>query len=264
MDAQLRVPKRRLGRLALLLCLALSAPSLGAQGSLATRHMATRAELEQEARRLELDATSSAYSADLRARARAELAVVRRRLDAGDLSVGERIAIRVTGGESILDDTLTVLDSIIIDLPGIRRISLRGVLRSELQSRLETEARAVIREAQVTARPLLRIAVLGAVTAPGYRSVPSETLVDQLLAQGGNPASTARIDRMRFVRIDTTIMQGHEILRAIAAGRSLASLDLRDGDALVVPPGSPPWDRAQTIQILLALSAPIMALLLTR
>lgn len=221
---------------------------------------ATRAELEATARSLELAAASTAYGPRIRGQARNELAVVRRRLSDGDFRVGERIAVRIAGQASIIDDTVTVLDSLIIDIPGIRRVRLHGVLNSELESRLLLEVAEVVRNPQVSARPLMRLAVLGAVSSPGFRAVPSEMLVDQLLANAGNPTATADLAKMRFMRADTVLLAGPEVIAAISNARTLNSLALRDGDVLHVPPAALPWDRAATLQIVGMFFMPLLTI----
>ncbi len=238
--------------------------TLPAQQPTGGARLASRADLVALAQTLERAAESPAYGERLRARARNELGQVRRRLSVGDLKVGERIHIRVEGGEAPFADTVSVRDSMVIDVPNIRRFSVAGVLRSELEERVTSEVRAVIRNARVTVRPLMRVAVLGAVTTPGFRAIPSETLVDQLLSLGGSPSSTATLDKMRFMRGDLVLLDGPAVMAAIAQGRTLASLDLADGDALVVPSGSPPWDRSSALQIVSLLMAPLIAVVLAR
>lgn len=222
---------------------------------------ATRAEIEASAQSLELAVASTAYSAELRAGARTELAAVRRRLQEGDFRVGERVAVTVSSGSPIVDTTLTVLDSLILDIPGIRRVRLYGVLHSELQPLLARQVAEVVRDAQVAARPLMRIAVLGAVSQPGFLQVPSDLLVDQLLTAAGNPTAQAQVRRMRFMRGDTVLVDGPETMAAITEARTLTSLDLRDGDVLMVPQAGAPWDRATTLQIIGTFVMPIVTIL---
>lgn len=213
---------------------------------------------------LERSAASPAYGARLRARARADLAQLQARLSAGDFAVGQRIFVRVDGAASVFNDTLTVLDSLILDIPGVRRVRLAGVLRSELEPMVLGEVRQVVLNARVNVRLLTRVAVLGAVTSPGFFAVPAETLLDQMLAFARGPAPTAAIERLRVVRGDTVLMQGQAVLAAIADGRTLEGLDLRDGDALVVPLANPPWDRASLFSIAGIFLAPLITILVVR
>jgi protein involved in polysaccharide export with SLBB domain len=168
------------------------------------------------------------------------------------------------GRNQLFADTVTVLDSLMIDISGVRRVSLAGVLRSELAEKVAREVGVVVRNADATVRPLMRIAVLGSVATPSFFAVPSETLLDQLLAMAGGPANDAPIEKMRVMRGDTAVLEGTEVLAAIAEGRTLDALELRDGDALVVAPGSPPWDRSSTLSIVSLLLSPLITFVLVR
>src|SRR5690348_4047544 len=69
--------------------------------------------------------------------ARPEAALIRSRLESGDFQTGDRILVRVEG-EPQLSDTFTVAPGPALELPQVGSLALSGVLRSELQSRLET------------------------------------------------------------------------------------------------------------------------------
>lgn len=236
----------------------------GAQSVSSSARLASRAELESVLREHESSAISTAYSARLRSRAREEASAVRLRLARGDFSVGDRIQLRVVGPTQLFNDTVTVGDSLIVAVPGIRQVRLYGVLRSELQSVLARDLGEVVKQVEVDAHPLLRIAVLGSVTTPGFRAVPSETLLDQLITRSGGPTSTAGMDRMQLVRGDTVLMEGAAVMAAIARGSTLDALDLRDGDVLVVPVQGAPWDRAAVLQIAFFFATPLLTLFLVR
>lgn len=232
--------------------------------SRALGQFATRADLEASSQTLQAAVASPAYGERIRSQAARDLAVVRQRLARGDFNVGERVVVSVRAPEVAFNDTLTVRDSLVIEIPGIRRVSLDGVLRSELEPRVAREVGLVVLNAQVSASPLLRVAVLGSVTTPGFRSVTPETTVDQLLAMGGSPDPRTPLGSLQFQRAGEVIVDGPELLDAIAAGRTLAALDLRDGDVLNVPAAPPPWDRAQTISLLTVFLAPVITLLIVR
>lgn len=226
--------------------------------------MASRAELTSTLEMLDASAASTAYSDRLRDRAREDAAQVRNRLTAGDFSVGDRIKLRVTGPTQLVDTTLAVGDSLTLNVPGIKQVRLYGVLRSELESTLGRDLGEVVRQVQVSARPLIRIAVLGQVTAPGFLAVPPETLVDELITLSGGPAATAALDNMSVVRRDTVLWDGDELSGAIARGRTVAALNLRDGDALVVPLQGEPWGRAAALQIASYFIGPLITILIVR
>jgi protein involved in polysaccharide export with SLBB domain len=238
-------------------------PETGAsQDPAADDWRATRGQLEQRAQALERSAASPAYGERLRASARSQLAVVRHRLSAGDFRLGERILVDIQGQTVSVLDTLTVQDSLIVAIPNIRRVRLHGVLRSELEELMTREVGAVVLNAVVRAQPLMRLAVFGQVANPGYVSVPADTRVDQLITIAGGPTVGADIANVRLARGDTVLVDSKAISIAIAEGRALSTLALRDGDALILPESPPPWNRESTLQIISMFLMPIITIVL--
>jgi protein involved in polysaccharide export with SLBB domain len=225
--------------------------------------MASRAELEAAAAHLDRLAASPAYSRSTRDRARDGAAHARRRLAEGDFRPGDRILVRVEGQRQ-LDDTVTVLEAGRISLRGIRDVTLSGVLRSELEPLVRREVTALILDARVSARPLMRVAVLGAVGRPGYLAVTSESTLDQLLTLSGGPSPNAGVDRATVMRADTLLLGAKEVVRAFAAGSTIEDLALADGDVLSVPSQSPPWDRTATLSIVTLFLAPLITIFAVR
>ncbi len=242
--------RTRLSTLLLAACLALPAGSASAQDAAArpATRSASRADLESAAAELDQLAASTAYSERLRARARTDATKIRVRLTEGDFKAGDRIML-VIEGQLAVNDTLTVLDGARLQVPGFRAVSIAGVLRSELEAKLRTELTDVVRNATVSARPLIRLAVFGAVAQPGYVSVPPETTLDDLLMSAGGPTTTAEIENLRLVRSDTVLVGSSAIRAAVAQGRTVGAFDLTDGDALFVPEKGLPWDRNAVLQV---------------
>jgi hypothetical protein len=247
-----------------LLACALLPAMVAAQDPGADDWRATRAQLERRAQDLERAAASPAYGERLRANARAQLQLVRRRLADGDFRIGERILVRIDGQTVQVIDTLMVQDSLIVAIPNIRRVRLEGVLRSELEALMTREVGAVVLNAVVSAQPLMRVAVFGQVADPGYLSVPADTRVDQLITIAGGPTMDADIGKARLVRGDTVLVDAKAIQLAIAEGRALSTLDLRDGDALMVPEQPLPWNRESTLQIISMIVMPLITIVLIR
>ncbi len=220
---------------------------------------ATRDELTAAAGVAERLATSAAYSERTRARARGAAQAIRLRLTDGDFRVGDQVRVDITGPVPV-NDTLAVRDSLILEIPGIRRVRLHGVLRSEIETTLLREVREVVRDANVTARPLVRVAVFGLVTQPGYFSVVPETRIDELITLAGGPAGEAATDRLQLMRGDTLLLDGTRVQLAISRGETLDALGVQEGDALRVPQRAAPWDRASTLQIVTMLVTPLLTL----
>ncbi len=245
-----------------LLCVA----ALGVSGAAAaqapvtlnTSRMATRAELETSAGELDQLAASTAYGERIRGDARRQATEVRRRLVQGDFKPGDRISVRIEG-QLTVNDTLTVLDGQRLAVPSFRQVSLVGVLRSELESMLRTELTEVVRNATVTVRPLMRLAVFGSVLRPGYVSVPSETTIDAMLMIAGGPAPDAGVSAMTITRADTLLFTAAQTQSALSSGRTVGELGMTDGDALVVPLRAR-WDRAAVLQVVGLFLTPLLTI----
>jgi hypothetical protein len=229
-----------------LLCL-LARPAAAQQSGPA---WATRERLRAELARVERDP-----------RARAEVALIRSRLDSGDFQVGDRILLRVEG-EKPLTDTFTVSPGPEILLPPLGSLPLAGVLRSELQSRLETHLRRYLREPVVQARPLIRILVEGDVAHPGFYAVAPELPLADVITAAGGLTQRAKPAGIRVERGGETIWGGAPLLQAMGRGYSLDYLNLRAGDRVLVPARG---DFAKTAGIIGALVAiPVAIFTITR
>ena len=250
--------------LALLVPLLVAGAPLQAQvaNDLVTLRNATRPQLDSAAAALDRQAASPAYSATTRAKARAEAGVIRQRLTDGDFRPGDRIVLTIEGSLT-LDDTATVLEGKRLPVKGFRQVSLTGVLRSELEPLLRSELADFVRNASVSARPLMRVAVYGTVPRQGFFNVPTETRFDDLLALAGGPAGNADPRGMTVVRSDTLIMSTDEIRLAVANGVTIGAAGIQDGDALVVPEAAAKRDinrLVQTLSFMLSIGFSVFAI----
>lgn len=251
----------RLGTPMAILLLATAAP-LTAQPS-AGRALATRAELESALEQRNAWAASTAYTERLRAHARTEAQLIRDRLRDGDFRVGDRLLMRVDGAIAF-NDTVTVVSGQRIIVPGLATVDVRGVLRAELQQRAQDTFRQTVLDATVTVQPFARVAVFGAVTGPGYQQVSFDARVDELLTAAGGPVGDSRPDRFSIMRADTVLVSPEGVALAIANGRTVGDLALRDGDFLLVKPVPLPWDRASIVNLAAIFVAPVLTTLLLR
>lgn len=222
----------------------------------------TRAELRTLLERLEEAASAPGYSGELRGQAAREASYVRERLEEGDFRVGDRVVL-VVRGEPELSDTLTVTGSRTLDLPQIGPVSLDGVLRSELESHLTNALGQYLREPDVRAHALIRIAVLGSVGAPGFYTLPASALLEQALMAAGGPAARADIEDVRIRRGEQVVWEGELLQRAMVEGRTLDQLSLRAGDRIMVPERNPGIFEGGVVRTLLVVVPPL-AYLLTR
>lgn len=194
----------------------------------------TRAELQEMFARFEETAESSSYSRALREQAAREAALIRARLDEGDMRIGDRILLVVEGHEQ-LNDTFNVVAGRLIVLPEIGRIPVEGVLRSELQTHLTEQIGRFIRDPVVQVRALVRVQILGAVGSPGFYPVPSDLLITDVLMLAGGPEASAKIEGIEIRRGTEVIWEAEGLREALIEGRTLDQLSVRAGDSIFVP-----------------------------
>jgi len=190
-----------------------------------------------------------------------EVALIRARLDSGDFRVGDRILMRVEG-EKTLSDTFAVAPGPVLALPTIGEVPLAGVLRSELQPRVEQYLARYFRDPVVQVRPLMRLLVEGDVARPGFYAVaPDLPLADVITAAGGL-TQRAKVTKTRVERDGVEIWGGEALRRALGQGYSIDQLNLRAGDRVFVPARG---DIARTLGIIGGLVAiPVSIYIVTR
>jgi polysaccharide export outer membrane protein len=147
--------------------------------------------------------------------------------------VGDRIALSVEGPAGF-SDTVLVRDSIVIQLPSIGEIPLRGVRRADAQQYLTQAIAKFVKDPVVHATPLIRVAVLGAVARPGYYSVPSDLILSDVLMRAGGPGSNSDIDKTVIKRGTQEVVSQKRTRQALASGATLDDLRIAPGDQIVV------------------------------
>jgi len=226
-------------------------PTVSAQQSPQGTILATRESLRDELARLERAGASGQAGA----------ALIRTRLEAGDFQTGDRIVIRVEG-EAQLTDTFVVSNGPQLDLPQVGTVSLQGVLRSELKSRLQTHFVKFLRDPVVVVQSLVRLLVDGEVTRPGYYSAAPQQALADVITQAGGFTQRAKAGDMRVERGATPIWSGTRLRDAMGLGYSIDQLNLRAGDRLFVPTRG---DSERTVRILgVLITIPLAIYTITR
>lgn len=215
--------------------------------SVIDRPLATRAALEAAAQRLAAD--RSDHAATLLGR-------VRTRLAEGDFHAGDAILLSVQA-ESTLSDTFIVGASreLLLPSPTVGTLSLRGVLRSELQDTLVRYLGQFIMNPIARAQPLIRLSVQGEVTRAGIHLVPvSGTLGDAITAAGGT-TQFADVRKVRIMRDGTPLGDSRSL------ELSIDWLALRDGDGIVVAGHRPgEFSALHVTWLLVSITAGVLAL----
>jgi protein involved in polysaccharide export with SLBB domain len=228
-------------------------PSRGAaqqaSDSTARRLLATRPELTARLAQLR----ELAPKADPPGSLLGERVDVELRLAAGDFHAGDRVLVKVEdplpvavtpdrpvpvgrSQEQQLSDTFTVGEMQDMVLPGIGRVSLQGLLRSELAPFLTGQINRSIRDPVVHVTPLVSVGVTGEVARPGFYAVPPDAIVSALLNAAGGPTKDAKLGKLKIERAGRPIWEGNRLRDAVQLGFTLDQLRIEPGDVLDVPP----------------------------
>ncbi|HEY8174214.1 MAG TPA: SLBB domain-containing protein [Gemmatimonadaceae bacterium] len=199
----------------------------------AGRANATRQELERIAADAESAASVAVAGQQLRESKLRAAAAIRERLREGDFHPGDRIVLAIQGDLS-LNDTVVVRPGPALSVLSLPDDSLRGVLRSELQSHLATWVTHYYKNARVRATPLIRLGVLGEVNHPGYYRVPVDISVSDAIMTAGGPTQRAEMPRTVVRRRSSELLSKAAVRDAIAVGSTLEQLGLDAGDELLL------------------------------
>jgi hypothetical protein len=246
------VSKRLVFAAGLVVLAAASAGPLPGQALLGEqRRQATRNELEQMAKAAE-NAAQTAPDDKTRERIINDANAIRERLRNGDFVPGDRILIQLMG-DSSLTDTFTVRGDRMLRLPNLPDISLYGVLDSELKDHLTKEIGKYIKQPELNAVPLLRLAAMGSVGRPGFITVPVDLALADFLMNVGGPAGGSDFKKSVFRRAGEVVVPADDLQEAIRLNRTVGDLSLRDGDELFIPDKSKRPSIFTTLQLITAL-----------
>ena len=174
-------------------------------------------------------------TANVRDRGKYELLLssFRERLTDGDFRPGDEILLRVEGQES-LTGTFYVREGQLLTLVNLPDISLRGVLHSELRKYLTERIGSFVRDPDLHATALVRVAVLGQVRNPGYYRLPADAPLSDALMAAGGPTSEADLSRAVLRRNGAELLSQRMLSDALARGATLDQVNTRAGDEIFV------------------------------
>lgn len=198
------------------------------------RSKTTRADLQTSLAEIEAALASGSYDAATRTTRQAEAAMIRKRLSEGDIFGGDVVMLQVSG-DSRMDNSYAVTPERSIIVPGAGEISVAGLLRSELESHLGEVMARFVRNPVVRAEPLMRLQISGAVSRPGFYTVPASMPIPDLLMQFANgPTQQSEMRRSKIRRGGTEILSGSAVEEAIRLARSIDAMSLQAGDEIFV------------------------------
>ncbi len=197
------------------------------------RAQASRKELVATLAEIDKVLASSGYSGRLKSAKRQEAGLIRARLADGDFKVGDQIKLAVVG-EPSLNQVFAVSPGAVLVLPGMKDIPLAGVLRSETQTYLTEQIGKYVRSAQVTADPMIRLSVFGAIGKPGYFQMSADLLASDAIMNAGGPNVPDAPKRTVIRRGDREIVSKEVFQAAVQGGLTLDQLNLQAGDEIYV------------------------------
>lgn len=190
---------------------------------------ATREELKTR-----LEALEAQGSGRGNARMQQEVSAIRARLEQGDFKPGDRFVLSLRQ-DSVRSDTLVIRDSLRVAVLNLPEFSAEGVLRAELEERLNAHVSRFLRNAVVRTTLLTRVSVTGAVRSPGFYYAVPDRPINDLLTSAGGPLPEADLDKLTVLRVGRSFLRGKAAKRAVEDGRTLEALDLQGGDTVHIP-----------------------------
>ncbi|MFL5522081.1 MAG: polysaccharide biosynthesis/export family protein [Gemmatimonadales bacterium] len=159
--------------------------------------------------------------------------IVRQRLAEGDILPGDKIRISVAG-DTTLSGTFTVRGDGTLVAPNVDPISVRGVLRSELEAHLAKELQKYLRNPTVTASSLVRIAVSGSVARAGFYDLPPESAASDAIVAAGGLGGDGDVQKTIVRRNAEPLYDKQQVREFFVSGASLDQMGLHTGDEFFV------------------------------
>jgi Periplasmic protein involved in polysaccharide export len=180
---------------------------------------------------------------------RSESFVIHTRLRDGDFEVGDRIAVSYEGVGLTKRDTLTVQAGRVIRMgEPMGDLNLTGVLTFEVSDSITARVATYFKNEVVHVTPLVRLLVSGAVRSPGYYHVPPDLPFSDLIMRSAGQDQATDLHNIIIRRGDQIIWGSQDVQAALNDGLSIARLDLRPGDEIVVGASHrPPWTMLASI-----------------
>jgi SLBB domain-containing protein len=157
------------------------------------------------------------------------------RLRDGDFQVGDRILVSFEGLGLQRFDTLVVQDGKILHLvQPMGDLSVNGLLRFEVGDSISARAAKYFKDETVTTTPLVRLAVSGAVRAPGYYYARRDSPLGDVIMRSGGQDAAADLRNVVIKRGPSILWAKEDVMSALDDGLTIERLNLEPGDEIVV------------------------------
>lgn len=162
-----------------------------------------------------------------------DLASLRARLEDGDFHVGDQLIVTVSR-DDVQVDTATVRDGKMVSFAALPDVSLAGLLRSEVQARLQAHLDRYRKEFSVRVNLLTRLQVAGQVARPGFYSISPDRPVSEVIMLAGGPTPLSKLDQVSIRRDRRLIVKASQWRDAVKSGTTIAQLGLQPGDEIAI------------------------------
>jgi len=193
----------------------------------------TRAQIAARVAELEQATSSGSLKGDALKEATNDLATLRARLEGGDFQVGDQLIVTVSRDE-VSVDTATVRDGKMVVFATLPDVSLAGLLRSEVQPRLQEHVNRYRKDFTVRVNLLTRLQVAGQVARPGFYSISPDRPVSEAIMLAGGPTPLSKLDEVTIRRNRKLIVKASQWREAAKSGTTIAQLGLQPGDDIEI------------------------------
>jgi protein involved in polysaccharide export with SLBB domain len=108
--------------------------------------------------------------------------------------------------------------------------SAAGILRSELDEKLNAHVSTYLKNTTVRTNVLTRIAIMGAVRSPGFYYAPPDRPLSDLVMLAGGPGADANLNEIELIRGGTSLLSSKDSRALLKDGRTLEQVDVQSGD----------------------------------
>lgn len=203
-------------------------------GANSTSLRATRTELATELASVQSTISSGSLKGDKRDAAMAKAKDIEARLTNGDFRVGDRFIYTLTM-DSVRSDTTSVRDGLTVSILALPDLSVKGVLRSELDDVLNAHISKYFRNARIRTVTLIQVSILGAVSRPGYYWSSPDRPISELIMMAGGPVTDANLRELEVKRSNKVVLKSKDSRKAMEESRTLEQVDIRSGDEVRIP-----------------------------
>lgn len=216
-----------------LLCIAVASVTT-AQQTAKVSQRATRVELASQLAALESEISAGSLKGDKKEEALRSVADIKDRLENGDFKVGDRFVYTIAV-DSVRSDSASVRDGLNVTVMGLPDVSLKGILRSELDIVLTHHVLRYIKNASVRTVFLVQVSVLGAVARPGFYWMSLDKPLSELITIAGGPAPEANLREVEIKRANRVVLKAKDSRKALEEGLTVEQVDIRSGDQVRIP-----------------------------